>query len=453
MAVTVTAIRSRVSTGRAFQPQAAARGSVGRVPQIVILAGAFLTVATGLAIKATGGDLGADQPPFILDWDPAIDPLAAISAAVMVGALALAPYAAQALRSRLGFALFLVGLALALGLSLNLARHGVRDWYAIFDTSPRGSFEAHNEYLPGLPALSYGVRFYLDRFAELVPSQPVNVAGHPPGLLLTVHLLGLTTATRMAALCIGAGALVAPLTYDLGRTLLGEERGRQAGLFATFAPSTLIFGVVSADYLYATLGLAVACLLVRPTPVARAAGVVMAALAAFFSWLLLALPAWAAVVVWRRERFRRAALMAAACVLAFVAFNGVLALWAGYDPVGALRATNSVYRNSIAMERPYAFWAFGSPTAWGAMLGLPTLALAGRALGQRAPAAMALAAIVAVGALLGFTKAETERIWLPFVPLACVAAAGALPSRHLRPVVYALGLQALAVELLFDTIW
>ena len=69
---------------------------------------------------------------------------------------------------------------------------------------PGGSFEAGNEYLPGLPALSYGTHFYLDRFAELVPSLPVNVAGHPPAPLLLLHALGLTTRRRAPPRCASA---------------------------------------------------------------------------------------------------------------------------------------------------------------------------------------------------------------------------------------------------------
>src|SRR3954447_25452084 len=213
-------------------------------------------------------------------WEPHASPLAVISALVLGAGALIAPRAARALRSPVAFGAFLFVLALALGLALNLARHGVRDWYAIFDTSPGGSFEAPNEYLPGLPALSYGTRFFLDRFAELVPSLPVNVAGHTPGLLLSLHLLHITTAQGMAALCIGVGALTAPLSYDLGRTLLGDERGRSAGLLTAFAPPLLLFGVTSADYLYAALGLTAACLLVRPHPAARAAGAGATALAA-----------------------------------------------------------------------------------------------------------------------------------------------------------------------------
>jgi hypothetical protein len=431
---------------RASQPRGAFSVSERFVPGIVIFAAAA-TVAVGLSAK----HLGTALPPFVFGWDPHAGPLAPVSALVLAAGAFAAPRAARALRRPLAFAVFVLVLALALGLALNLARHGARDWYAIFDTGPRGSFEAPNEYLPGLPALSYGTYFFLDRFAELVPALPVNVAGHTPGLILSLHFLHISTATGMAALCIGTGALTAPLSYDLGRTLLGEERGRNAGLLTAFAPSLLLFGVTSADYLYTTLGLVAACLLVRRR--AWPAGAAMAALAAFFSWLLLALPAWAAIVVWRREGARAAARLGAACALALLAFNGALALWVGYDAIGTLRATSSVYHHSVAAFRPYAFWVFGSPTAWGVMAGLALAAPALRALAAREPVAVALAAVVGLSAILAFTKAETERIWLPFVPLLCVAAAAGLGPRRIELTLWLLAAQALAVELLFQTIW
>jgi hypothetical protein len=415
---------------------------------------AAATVAAGLWIRASGGRLGTALPPFVMSWAPRAQGLAwVVSAAVLAAGVVAAPLLARRLRSPLAFAASLLVLALALGLAVNLARSGVRGWYAVFDTGPHGSFEAKWEYLPGLPALSYGPHFFLDHFAELIPALPVNVAGHPPGLLLTLHFLGIDGAAGMAALCIGMGALTAPLAYDLGRTLGGEERGRSAGLLTAFAPSLLLFGVTSADYLYATLGLAAACLLVRPGRLARGAGVLLVAVAALFSWLLLAMAAWAALVVLQREGPRRAALLAAACALAVLALNGVLAAWTGYDPIGALHSTEAVYRNSLARLRPYAFWVFGSPTAWLVMLGLPTAWLALRSLTRRDPAALALCAVILAAAVLGFTKAEVERIWLPFVPLACVAAAATIDVRRLRPLLCALAAQAFAIELLFRTIW
>jgi hypothetical protein len=125
----------------------------------------------------------------------------------------------------------------------------------------------------------------------------------------------------------------------------------------------------------------------------------------------------------------------------------------GYDPIAALKATDGVYRHGIAHMRPFAYWVFGSPVAWGIALGLPIAAAVLRAVAGRDPAALALVAVVLVGAALGYTKAETERIWLAFVPLACVAAARVLPARGLRAALLLLVAQAVAVELLFDTIW
>ena len=61
--------------------------------------------------------------------------------------------------------------------------------------------------------------------------------------------------------------------------------------------------------------------------------------------------------------------------------------------------------------------------------------------------------MLGVAAVAGFTKAEVERIWLPFAPLVCLAAATALRERDLRIVVALLGGQALAWELLWNTVW
>ena len=133
--------------------------------------------------------------------------------------------------------------------------------------------------------------------------------------------------------------------------------------------------------------------------------------------------------------------------------DGALAAVYGYDPIGTLRATNTVYGHSLARIRPYWFWVVGSPVAWAASAGLALSAAWLVAVRRRAPEAIALAAVIAIAALLAFTKAETERIWLPFVPLACAAAARVVPPRSVRPVLVALAVQALVVQLLFETVW
>jgi hypothetical protein len=280
-----------------------------------------------------------------------------------------------------------------------------------------------------------------------------HVKGNPPGPLIALHLLGIDTPGALASVCIGVGALTAPLAYDLGRVLGGEHRGRLAGVLTAFSPAMLLFGVTSADYVFATLGLVGACLLARRGTVALLAGSLALAVASFFSWLLLAIGAWAAILALGRLGLRRAAAICVAVGLAVVGFNAVLAVGYGYNPFAALRATAHAYQRGIAVTRPYSFWVFGSPAAWAVMLGLPITWLALRSTSRGDPAAVALFALVLASSMLGLTKAETERIWLPFVPLACVAAAAAMSPLRLRPLLGALAAQALLVEALFFTVW
>jgi hypothetical protein len=122
-------------------------------------------------------------------------------------------------------------------------------------------------------------------------------------------------------------------------------------------------------------------------------------------------------------------------------------------PLAALRATANVYYHGTGSYRPCSFWVFGSPTAWAVVLGLPIMWFALRALSDRDAAAIAVWAIVAVATLLGTTAGETERIWLPFAPLPCVAAAAAVPQGRLRPILGLRTSQSMVMELLLFTVW
>jgi methylthioxylose transferase len=125
-----------------------------------------------------------------------------------------------------------------------------------------------------------------------------------------------------------------------------------------------------------------------------------------------------------------------------------------HDPIGALHATNLAYHASLARLRPYGFWVLGSPTAWALAVGPPIVLACVAGARRHAPAATALVAVVAIAAVGGYTKAETERIWLPFVPLACVAAAEAgLASRRPRAVLVLLLAEAIVTQALFYTVW
>jgi methylthioxylose transferase len=112
-----------------------------------------------------------------------------------------------------------------------------------------------------------------------------------------------------------------------------------------------------------------------------------------------------------------------------------------------------VYRFGIADRRPYWYWLTGSPTAFLLMLGLPVAWYALRALGEGEDTAIAIFAVIGVAAVAGFTKAEVERIWLFLAPLACIAAAAAMQTERLRLALVLLAAQALAWELVRNTVW
>lgn len=413
----------------------------------LLLAGA---VAWGLAATAGGASLGTRLPPFLVRWMPELSPWAAGAALGLAAGVIVAPRLRAASLSPAGFALSALALGLALRLLLALARGGVGDLYAVYDVP---NDEASNEYLPALPAFAFGARTFLDTFAEVGTALPVHAVGHPPGLLLMLHWLGIDGAQGMAALTIGAGALCVPLAYLLGRELLDESRARTATLLYVFAPSAILYGATSADALFATVGMLAAVALVARRPILRALGPPALALASFFSYANLAVGAFAVLLALRRDGLRRALALSVACLAALVAFYALLHLATGYNPVGALRSVESVYREGVAAGRPYGYWLLGSPAAFLLAAGLPIAWLALRSLGGGAAVAVALFAVVGIAAVLGFSKAETERIYQFLVPLLCVAAACSLRESRLRAVLAALAVQALAVQLLFYTVW
>jgi hypothetical protein len=430
-----------------------AAGTAERVLPVLALTVTAVTIAAGLVLHlAAGVTLGTPLPPFIMAWAPQArwPLLVAIAVAAMLAGLV--PRAVERVGPPALFAVLAYAGALALGLAVNATRLGTAGWSHVFRSGRGGSFEARFEYLPSLRYLNGGVARYVGHFTALLPDFSTHVKGNPPGPLVVMHLLGIDTPGRLTAACVGVGALCAPLAYALGRELGGEHRGRVAAALTIFSPSAVLFGVTSVDYAFAGVGMIGAWLLVDRRPLPKAVGCVAVAVGSFLSWVLLAIPVWAVLCVLRRDGPREAALTAAAALAALLALTLVLHLAWGYDPVAILRALRPIYAHGIASRRPYWFWLFGSPAAYLAMLGTPIAWLALRAAVRRDPATLALVAVILVSALAGFTKAETERIWLPFVPLACVAAAS-VGFRRLGPALGFLAAQAIVLEVLFNTVW
>jgi hypothetical protein len=402
--------------------------------------GAAIAAGTLLAAALIERDLGLRYPPFVGNYAPRVSFWMLLAIPAFAAAVALVPRALKARPAT--FALSLYAGTLALRLVLAAARGGTEQWAHVFRLS---SFEGPNEYLPALASFRYGSGFFLDRFAQLVPSLPVHSAGHPPGLLVVMHALALDTPARLAAFCILVGALSAPLTYALARQVLDEPHARVAGGLMALAPGALLFGATSADAVYCTLGLLAAIPLAANRPLLG--GAILGAVA-LFAWSLLGILAWAAILVLARDGVKPALRLAVLAGAAFVAVQALFAVTTGFDPLGTLHATSRVYELGIAARRPYAFWLFGSPVAFLLVLGLP---IAWLALKANTPAAVAIASVIAVSAGAGFTKAETERIWLFLAPFVCLAAAP-LVRRH-RTLAALLAAQALLYGALWNTVW
>ncbi len=191
------------------------------IPLLAFTVGAATTL-TGLAIRVGGGEIGATLPPFWATLTPEVSLYAIPALALIAAGLAAARRLRDPVVSPVAFAAATAALTLGLRLALAAARAGPGDWSAVFGSA----HEATQEYLPALPALHVGSGQFLARFAEISPTLPSHPSAHPPGLLLTLHGLGITTAGGMAALTIATGALSTPLVYALGRGLADEARAR-----------------------------------------------------------------------------------------------------------------------------------------------------------------------------------------------------------------------------------
>jgi hypothetical protein len=248
------------------------------------------------------------------------------------------------------------------------------------------------------------------------------------------------------------------------RRLGAESAARRIAPILTVGPAA-IWSAVSADAVFAAVaawGLFALAAASRPRP--RPAWAVLAGLllasCAYLSYglALIAVLALGVVVAAREWRALPVALMGAVTlVAAFTAF--------GFRWWGALPLLHARYYAGIARIRPASYWLWGDLGALTLSAGFALGASAGAALRRlrtvhRSTAATrpvvvftlaALACIVLADVSL-LSKAEVERIWLPFVPWLLLGAAlvPARPRRRLFATQIAL---ALVLQTLLFTRW
>ncbi|HEX2284757.1 MAG TPA: hypothetical protein VHI10_08035 [Mycobacterium sp.] len=314
-----------------------------------------------------------------------------------------------------------------------------------------GRLTAPHEYLRQVPTVTdipKAVRTFSDRILDSQPdSWMTHVSGHPPGALLTfvwLDRIGLGGGAWAGLLCLLVGSSAAAAIVVAVRSLADEDMARRAMPFVAVAP-TAIWIAVSADGYFAGVaawGIALLALAVRGMvrwPMLAAAGSgLLLGWGVFLNYglVLMALPAVAVLVCasgWR------AALRALVPVVVVALVVVVAFVVAGFWWFDGYTLVQERYWQGIAKDRPFQYWSWANLASVVCAIGLGSVAGAARVFDIAAIRQRAGLHLVVLGALLAIvcadlsmlSKAETERIWLPFM-IWLPAAAALLPPRSHR---------------------
>ncbi|WP_107658421.1 hypothetical protein [Nocardia suismassiliense] len=302
-----------------------------------------------------------------------------------------------------------------------------------------------NEYLHEVGSVTdigAMLRGFADRILDFEPdSWTTHVSGHPPGALLFFVLLdraGLGGGAWAGAACLLIGTSAVLAVAVALRVLGAEDRARAALPFLALAPAA-IWIAVSADALFAGVtAWAVALLAIAARhPTGRLAAVgagLLFGIGLYLSYglVLMAIPAVAVLIAARTTRPLLPALAGALVVAA--AFT-----LAGFWWLDGYHLVVQRYYQGIASDRSFAYWWWGNLAATICAVGLATAAALSRALSPRLLRALDPTALLVAAALCailaadvsGLSKAETERIWLPF-DMWLLAATAFLPRSTAR---------------------
>jgi hypothetical protein len=333
-----------------------------------------------------------------------------------------------------------------------------------------GRLTTRNEYLRQVPSITdipEALRTFSSRILDFQPNSWItHVSGHPPGALLTfvwLDRLGLGGGAWAGVWCTLIGTSAAPAIVVTLRTVADEATARAAAPFVAVAP-TAIWIAVSADGYYAGVAAWSIALLAKATRNQRP--LLTGSCAGFLlGWGIflnygLTLIGWLVVAVLVSAPERRTALRAAAtAVVPALAVVGGFAL-TGFWWFDGYVLVQQRYWQGIAKDRPFQYWSWANLASVVCAVGLGTVAGVSRvfdieALRRRSGLhLLVLAALIAIvcADLSMLSKAETERIWLPFT-VWLTAAGGLLSTSSRRGWLAANAVGALALNHLIFTNW
>ncbi|WP_433268112.1 hypothetical protein ACQPZF_03380 [Actinosynnema sp. CS-041913] len=376
----------------------------------------------------------AGAPPLFAEWLPHIGigtPFAVIVAVLVV---AQGPALAARLPWRKALSLTYAA-AVAWIFSLSL----VAGWTRGF----AGRLTTVHEYLhevPGVTDVGVMLRGFSARILDFQPdSWTTHVSGHPPGALLAfvgLDRIGLSGGAWAAVVVVLVGASTAVAVPVTVRAVAGEERARAVLPFVALFPGAVWIGV-SADGLFA--GVTACGIALLATRRAFLGGVVLG-IGVFLSYGLVLVGVLALVVLWRDRRAVGLAVLGASAVVAAFAV-------AGFWWLDGYHLVVERYYQGIASSRSYWYWVWANLAAAVLACGFAPIAARWRGPGLRLAGAAAVAILLAD--VSGLSKAEVERIWLPFTGWLVVL----VPAAHRRAWLAAQAGTALAVDHLLLTNW
>ena len=424
-----------------------------RAATVAAGAGCALLAAAIVVPRVSDQDVRVHWPPLHADWDPRFGlltlPAIVIGLTLWLALPHLAPRASWPRLLAYAFAgtwIWTMALAMTEGTD-GLARVFERPGEYVYDAQRVDSIGAM-------------MRTFVDRIPMDAPDHwHTHVAGHPPGALLFFVLLdriGITDPFWIGVVLVTIGSTAVVAVLVTLRTLGSVRLARRAMPWIVLAPTAVWMGV-NGDALFTAVAawglalLAIAAVTRRPD-VAVAAGLLLG-LCVYLSFglVLLGILAVAVLIVARTWRPLPWALAGSAVVVAAFTAAG-FAWWDAYPVL------HDRYYAGIASDRPYSYWVWADIAAWTLTVGLvvwAALPRAARAVKDRDPlAVLAGAALltILVATVSGMSKAEVERIWLPFT-IWVVALPALLPARWHRPGLLSQVGLALCVQQLVLTRW
>ncbi|RXS59442.1 hypothetical protein EST54_29920 [Streptomyces sioyaensis] len=438
------------------------------------MAGVLLVTAAavvGTVIERNHGSLHVNWPPLYASWFPHLGP--GTPAALAVGAAVILH--GPSLAARLPWRrLVLAGWVAALAWTWSLAL--IDGW----QTGIARRLTTAYEYLTVIRRFDdagAAVRDFTRHILNNGPDHwPAHVAGHPPAAVLTfvgLDRIGLGGGGWAGVWCLTVGTSAVAAVLVALRALTDEPTARRAAPFLVLAPSAVWVGTSADGYFAAVAAWSLALLALAATrrshhPAAALASGILFGLTCYLSYGLTLIVLIAGAVLWLTRTLRPLPFLAAGAGAVAAAFTlAGFSWWEGYQLL-----VERYYQGAAAV-RPYAYWVWGNLACTVLITGLATVAGVRRTLvaaptalrGPRPSAGpprnptdrlvvLVLSVLVAVlvADLSGMSKAETERIWLPFavwLPAACAL----LPTARHRQWLAAQAVLALLLNHLLYTGW